>query len=67
MFPKRLKNLRLDRDLKQSDVGNALGFSSQAIANYENGKREPRISELIALADYYDVSIDYLVGRTGRK
>lgn len=63
MFPERLKFLRLQHGLSQADLGRILGFSCQAISNYESGKREPRISEITILADYFRVSIDYLLGR----
>lgn len=63
MFPERLKFLRLQHGLSQAELGRILGFSYQAISNYENGKREPRISEIIQFADYFKVSIDYLLGR----
>ena len=64
ILSKRLKDLRYDRQLKQSDVADAIGYTYQAISNYEFGKRTPGIPELILLADFFDVSIDYLVGRT---
>lgn len=64
ILSKRLKDLRYERQLKQSDVAIAIGCTAQAISNYEYGKRTPGIPELIALADFYNVSIDYLVGRT---
>lgn len=67
LFAERLRELRLERKLKLSDVGNFLGFSGQAISYYEYGKREPKITELILLADYFNVSIDYLVGRIDTK
>lgn len=63
----RLRNLREDRDLKQSDIGKILNVTSQTIANYELGNREPGIRELIILSDFFGVSIDYLVGRTNKK
>lgn len=66
MLSHRLKELRVNQNLTQSDVAVALGFTSQAIANYEKGKREPRIQELITLANFFNVSIDYLVGRTNK-
>lgn len=64
ILSKRLKDLRYDRQLKQSDVARAIGCTYQAVSNYESGKRAPGIPELIALANFYNVSIDYLVGRT---
>lgn len=67
MLAQRLRELRYEKKLKQSDVANALGFSGQAISNYESGKREPKVSDLILLADFFDVSIDYLVGRIDKR
>ena len=64
ILSKRLKDLRCEHQLKQSDIANAIGCTYQAVSNYEYGKRTPGIPELIALADFYNVSIDYLVGRT---
>ena len=58
-----LKNLRIQKELKQIDVSNALGISYQAYANYENGHRSPDKDMLIKLADYFNVSVDYLLGR----
>lgn len=63
-FSTRLKELRIDRKLKQSDIADDLGITDQAISNYELGKREPRIPDLILIADYFHVTIDYLVGRS---
>ena len=63
----RLRDLREDRNLKQSDIAKVLNVTSQTIANYELGNREPGIRELILLADFFDVSIDYLVCRSNKK
>lgn len=59
----RMKELRLAKQIKQSEVAKKLNVTHAAIGNYENGKREPKIDDLILLADFFDVSIDYLVGR----
>lgn len=64
LLSKHLKELRFQNNYSQSDVAAAIGCTTQAISNYELGKRAPGITELIALADFYEVSIDYLVGRT---
>ena len=63
-FASRLYNLRVSNGINQKVLAAALNITSQAISNYEYGKREPRISDLISIADYFQVSIDYLVGRT---
>ena len=62
-FAQRLKELREYYGMKQAEVAECLNFSSVAISNYECGAREPGIEELILLADFFQVSVDYLVGR----
>ena len=63
-FAKRLRRLRLDKDLKCSDVAQGTGLSHTAILGYEDGSQLPKMDSLIKLADFFDVSIDYLTGRT---
>ena len=60
----RIKDLREDRDLRQSDLAAATGIDQRTISNYETGKTSPDAYALIKLADFFGVSIDYLVGRT---
>lgn len=62
----RLKELREDRDLRQSDVARATGIDQRTISNYETGKSNPDSYALIKLADFFEVSVDYLLGRTDR-
>mgnify|MGYP002470502321 CR=1 FL=1 len=62
-FKDRLKELRQDKHIGQKALAKILNISHGAISFWENGQREPTMSSLIALADYFDVSIDYLVGR----
>lgn len=62
----RLKELREDRDLRQSDVARATGIDQRTISNYETGKSNPDSYALIKLADFFEVSVDYLLGRTSR-
>lgn len=57
-----IRDLREDRDLKQKTIADYLGVSQQSYSNYENGHREIPIWALIKLAQYYEVSIDYLLG-----
>ena len=64
MIGKQLRKLRHERDLKQADVAAFLGITRTAYTYYENDKRQPAADMLIALADYFQVSIDYLNGRT---
>ena len=63
-FPTRLQKLRESRRIYQREIAEALGVTTRAYQFYESGRSEPNIKTLIAIADYYRVSIDYLVGRT---
>lgn len=59
----RMKELRQSKGLRQSDVADILGTSQQSYQRYENETGEPNIAALIKLADFYGVTIDYLLGR----
>ena len=61
---KRIRDLREDRDIKQQDIADYLKCTQVCYSHYENGKRDIPTDVLIKLADYYNVSIDYLLGRT---
>jgi len=63
----RIRNLREDLDLKQKDLADILGISQRAYSHYENGTRKIPLDILSALADYYNCSTDYLLGRTKKK
>ena len=63
----RLKEIREDKDLNQSDVAKALGIKQQQHSEYEIGKRLLPINYLSDLADYYDTSIDYLLSKTNER
>lgn len=63
----RLKEIREDKDLKQHEVAKALGISQVVYSRYETGTRLIPIDILSNLADFYGVSIDYLVFRTDEK
>lgn len=63
----RIRNLREDRDLRQEDVAKVLHCSQACYSNYENGKRDIPTEVLDKLANYYNVSVDYLLSRTCRK
>lgn len=60
----RLYDLRVDHDKTQQEIADYLICNRQVYARYENGFREIPISMLIRLANYYHVSIDYIVGLT---
>lgn len=62
MFKDNLKMLRKERGIGQAQLANTIGVSKGIISLWENGLREPNMSSLIALATYFNVSIDYLVG-----
>ena len=61
---KRIKNLRIDHDIKQIELANYLGVSQNTYSDYELGKINIPIDVLIKIADYYKVSLDYLVERS---
>ena len=63
-FSIRLRDLRIEKKLKQKDVADAIGVTVRAISNYEAGIREPSFDVLLTLCSYFDVSADYLLGRT---
>ena len=62
-FSLMLFHLRKERGLKQQEVADGLGISLRAYQYYERGEREPQLSVLIRMADYFDLSLDELVGR----
>lgn len=64
IFAKRLKELRNSRRIFQREMAEYLGISLRGYQCYEAGQNYPDVSGLIKLADYFDVSIDYLVGRS---
>ena len=63
----RIRDLREDRDLTQAQVGDAIGVPQRTYAYYESGQRMIPPHVLCALADFYDVSVDYLLGRTTKR
>lgn len=64
MYYPRLKDLRQDKDLGQKEVAAYLGIDQRVYSNYEIGKREIPTRFVIALADFYKTSTDYILGRT---
>ncbi len=58
---KGLREIRKKRGLSQQKVAMDLNISREALSYYENGKRSPDVSMLIALSDYFNVSVDYLI------
>ena len=60
----RLKELRTKKGISQLRLATELNTTQNTISRYETGEREPGIDELIKIADYFNVSVDYLIGRT---
>ena len=58
-----IKDIRVRRNLTQADVANALGVSSVVYCRYETGARQPSIDMLVQMANIFDVTVDYLLGR----
>lgn len=63
-FSENLIAIRKLKGIRQSDAASAAGVSVRGYQYYEKGEKEPTLSVLIALADFFDVSLDYLVGRS---
>lgn len=64
MIGERLKQLRIKNGLKQQELANMFGLSSGTISFYESEQRKPDIDFIVAVAKYFDVSTDYLLGLT---
>lgn len=64
MYQNRLRDLREDKDLSQKDIAELLQVHQTTYSDYELGKLNVPVAVLHKLADYYNVSIDYLLGRT---
>lgn len=60
----RLKEIRKSKGISQLKLALELNTNQNTISRYETGEREPGIAELIKIADYFDVSVDYLLERT---
>lgn len=63
MFKQIVRELREERNKTQEELALALNSERYIVSNWEQGRTEPSIGQLIALADYFEVSIDYLTGR----
>ena len=64
IFSKRIKELRLAKGLTLKDMASSVGLTLMAYAHYEYGDRQPTIETIVKLCDFFDVSADYLLGRT---
>lgn len=67
MLNKRIKELRISRKLNQVQLGKALSVTKQTISNWENDNIQPSVNMLIKIAEYFNVSTDYLVGLDNNK
>ena len=67
MFSKVLRQLRIEHNLSQFELGQELNLAQRTISHYETGSRFPDEVILNLIADYFDVSMDYLLGRTTLK
>ena len=63
----RIRDLREDRDLTQTQVANMLGMSQTGYSKYETGENDIPTAVLIKLANFYQTTTDYLLGRTDQK
>ena len=66
MYP-RIRDLREDRDMNQTQIAKMLGMSQTGYSKYETGENDIPTPVLIALADFYQTSVDYLLGLTDKK
>lgn len=66
MYP-RIRDLREDKDLSQTELAKLLGMSQTGYSKYETGENDIPVAILEKLADFYHTSVDYLLGRTDRK
>lgn len=64
---KKIRDLREDNDLTQLECAKIAYISKNSYIRYENGEREPPLDVMIKLAEYYNVSLDYIAGRTNCK
>lgn len=67
MYFQRLRDLREDMDMSQERIGKVLGISQTVYSRYERGYQTIPVEHLLVLADYYNVSVDYILGRTNEK
>ncbi|HCH73999.1 MAG TPA: hypothetical protein DEV87_02315 [Clostridiales bacterium] len=62
-FGKKLKELKIEKNLSQRKLGEILSVCNQTVSFWESGNREPDLDAIIKIADFFDVSADYLPGR----
>ncbi len=63
IFGQKLKLMRLEYGLSQRELGAKLGYCNQTVSFWETGQREPDLDALVKIAAFFDVSVDFLLGR----
>lgn len=66
-FSSRMKELRKERTMKQQELADIFSVKVRTYQGYEYGESYPEVAKLIAIADFFDVSLDYLVGRSDNR
>ncbi len=66
-LPERLLSLRQEQNFSQKGLVKEMGLALNTYVRYERGEREPTASVLVQMADFYDVTLDYLVGRSDER
>lgn len=64
IFAERFKKLRLEKSISQQEIATSLGVDRSIVSHWERGTRIPSLDIAYSLADYFEVSLDYLVGRS---
>lgn len=67
LVSERLTELRHSKNLTETELSSRIGFAQTTYSHYEIGKRRPTTMKLLSIAQYYNVSVDYIVGRTNKK
>lgn len=67
IFAEKIRGIRENSDMSQTEIANMLKISQRAYSHYEQGDREISLDSLVKIANYFNVSIDYLLGRTNKK
>lgn len=67
MLKDKIRELRKERGMTQKEVAERLGIGGSTMTMYETGRREPNMETLIKIADFFDVSTDYLLGKTNAR
>ena len=64
IFGERLKELRTEKNLLQKDLAKILGTTNSSVCDWETNRAQPDMEMLVKLADYFEVTVDYLLGRS---